>query len=151
MTAIQILIALLKLFEGCKLTAYQDGSGIWTIGYGETLGVTEGMVWTQDQADQRLATRAATFLQGVIEKCPKLATEPPSRQAACASLSYEIGINGFAGSTVCRDTQAALYDSAADAFLLWDKETINGVLTVSPGILHRRRVESGVYADGYNV
>jgi lysozyme len=29
-------IALIKQFEGCKLTAYQDSVGVWTIGYGWT-------------------------------------------------------------------------------------------------------------------
>ena len=38
--------------EGCKLTAYQDDGGIWTIGWGHTFGVKKGMVITQDQADQ---------------------------------------------------------------------------------------------------
>ena len=27
---------ILKFFEGCKLTAYQDSVGVWTIGYGHT-------------------------------------------------------------------------------------------------------------------
>ena len=29
-------IALIERFEGLKLRAYQDGNGIWTIGYGHT-------------------------------------------------------------------------------------------------------------------
>ena len=27
---------LIKKFEGCRLTAYQDTVGVWTIGYGTT-------------------------------------------------------------------------------------------------------------------
>lgn len=27
---------LIKSFEGCRLTAYKDSVGIWTIGYGTT-------------------------------------------------------------------------------------------------------------------
>jgi GH24 family phage-related lysozyme (muramidase) len=27
-------ISLIKEFEGCKLAAYQDSIGVWTIGYG---------------------------------------------------------------------------------------------------------------------
>src|ERR1700684_75545 len=37
-------------FEGLSLTAYQDSRGVWTIGYGHTAGVTEGMTCTQAQA-----------------------------------------------------------------------------------------------------
>ena len=32
-------IGLIKQFEGCKLTAYQDSVGVWTIGYGWTQSV----------------------------------------------------------------------------------------------------------------
>ena len=42
---------LLKYFEGCELEAYQDSVGVWTISYGHTKGVHEGMVITQEQAE----------------------------------------------------------------------------------------------------
>ena len=31
----------IKEFEGCKLQAYQDAAGVWTIGYGHTYNVRE--------------------------------------------------------------------------------------------------------------
>ena len=34
--------SLIKHFEGCRLEAYQDSVGIWTIGYGTIKGVKEG-------------------------------------------------------------------------------------------------------------
>ena len=45
---------LIKQCEGCRLEAYQDVAGIWTIGYGHIRGVTPGMQLTQQQADQAL-------------------------------------------------------------------------------------------------
>ena len=30
---------IIKSFEGCRLTAYKCPAGVWTIGYGHTLGV----------------------------------------------------------------------------------------------------------------
>ena len=47
---------LLKHFEGCELSAYQDSVGVWTIGYGHTKGVVPGMTITQGQAEQMLLT-----------------------------------------------------------------------------------------------
>ena len=47
MTALEILMKLIKESEGCKLTAYKCPAGIWTLGFGQTKGVKEGMVWTQ--------------------------------------------------------------------------------------------------------
>lgn len=37
--------------ESLKLKAYQDGGGVWTIGYGHTLGVKDGDVITEAQAN----------------------------------------------------------------------------------------------------
>ena len=37
-------ISLIKQFEGCRLTAYKCPAGVWTIGYGHTVGVKEGLV-----------------------------------------------------------------------------------------------------------
>ena len=43
-------LALTEGFESCRLTAYQDLKGIWTIGWGHTgPEVVEGLVWTQNQ------------------------------------------------------------------------------------------------------
>ncbi len=47
---------LVKEFEGCKLTAYRDIGGVLTVGYGHVgKDVSEGLVWTQEQADEALA------------------------------------------------------------------------------------------------
>lgn len=41
---------LIKSFEGCRLTAYQDSAGVWTIGYGHTNGVKKGQIITEQLA-----------------------------------------------------------------------------------------------------
>lgn len=43
-------LSLIQKFEGCRLTAYQDSIGLWTIGYGHTAGVSEGQTITLAQA-----------------------------------------------------------------------------------------------------
>ena len=50
----QMLIELLKRFEGCKLTSYRDTGGVWTIGFGHTDGVKANMTITQEQAEEFL-------------------------------------------------------------------------------------------------
>ena len=53
---------LIKKFEGCRLTAYQDTVGVWTIGYGTTnadkaiTGTTicQGLRISQETADEWL-------------------------------------------------------------------------------------------------
>ena len=57
-------LALIKAYEGFQLKAYLCPSGKWTIGYGHTAGVTQGMTITQAQAD--------SFLKKDVEKFEKL-------------------------------------------------------------------------------
>ena len=43
-------INLIKSFEGCRLTAYLDPVGVWTIGYGHTKGVKKGQTISEATA-----------------------------------------------------------------------------------------------------
>ena len=47
----QVGIELIKQFEGCRLKAYKDAVGVWTIGYGHTVDVKECIEISQHQAD----------------------------------------------------------------------------------------------------
>ncbi|MRW86771.1 glycoside hydrolase family protein [Pseudoduganella sp. FT26W] len=113
----------------------------WTIGYGETLGVHEDMWWTQEQAEAQLQRRAASFLLGVLGACPQLLRESATRQAACTSLAYNIGVKAFRLSSVSRCTMRREYPAAGDRMLLWNKG--NGV--VLPGLVARRKAERAMY------
>lgn len=50
----QVGIKLIEEFEGCRLTAYQDSVGVWTIGYGHTKNVKRGQAITKEQAEHYL-------------------------------------------------------------------------------------------------
>lgn len=120
--ALDRLIELLKKFEGCRLKAYQDEAGVWTIGWGETAGTKEGMVWTQEYADAMLRRRAAWFLTKTIKACPQLLKEPYTRQAACGSLCYNIGVGAWQHvCSVRRLTARGDYKAAAECFKRWNK------------------------------
>ena len=54
-------LALIKQFEGCRLIAYQCSAGVWTIGYGHTVGVYNGMKITQKKAEAYLLQDIAKF------------------------------------------------------------------------------------------
>lgn len=58
-------LALIKKFEGCKLTSYQDSIGVWTIGYGHTSGVKKGQTITQVQADTFLKSDCSSAEKAV--------------------------------------------------------------------------------------
>ena len=47
-------LSLIKRYEGCRLKAYKDSVGVWTIGWGNTSHAKAGMAITQQQAEQFL-------------------------------------------------------------------------------------------------
>ncbi|UMR33159.1 lysozyme [Massilia sp. MB5] len=141
--SLSLALELIQGFEGCRLRAYRDVVGIWTIGWGETLGVSEGMVWTQQRADAVLRLRVEHFLLAVLARCPALHLEPPGRVAACTSLAYNIGLGAFGASSVCRLTMRQEFVGAADSFLLWNKAGGR----VIAGLSRRRSLERKMYLE----
>lgn len=137
-------LALIKRFEGCRLQAYQDVAGIWTIGYGHIDGVIGGTTITQDQADQFLEDDLYAT-ENTVDAVTARATTTDDQFAAMVSLCYNIGPGGFKLSTVLRQHLAGNITEAADAFLLWDKATIDGKLQVVQGLLNRRQAERELY------
>jgi len=120
-SAIDLTVEMVKRFEGCRLAAYRCPAGVLTIGWGETLGVTEGDMWTQQQADAVLRQRVGQFMLATLKRCPQLHAEADGRLAACTSLAYNIGVGAFGVSSVRRKTDRREYPGAADSFLLWNK------------------------------
>jgi GH24 family phage-related lysozyme (muramidase) len=58
-------LKIIKKYEGCRLTAYKCPAGVWTIGYGHTKGVKQGMTITQAKADAYLEADCKTFVKAV--------------------------------------------------------------------------------------
>jgi lysozyme len=137
-------LTLIKTFEGCRLDAYQDVAGIWTIGYGHTHGVCAGMTLTQDQAEQALAADLSSTV-AAVDRALEGAKTTDNQFAAMVALCYNIGLGNFASSTVLREHRADQTLLAANAFLMWNKSTINGVLTVVAGLTNRRNAERKLY------
>lgn len=129
-------LAALKREEGCKLTAYPDSRGVWTIGTGHTgkvdgVAVHKGMIITQDTAD-RLLHDDLSWVERCIADWITVVLNQNQYDALC-SLIFNIGVNAFIGSTVRRQLNAGNYTAAADAFLKWSRAGSN------PTILAPRR------------
>ena len=130
--------------EGCKLKAYQDTKGVWTIGWGQTgEGICEGLEWTQEQADAARDTHVAGVEKAVSKALKRAANQ--NQFDAFMALTFNIGVYAFQTSTVLRQHNAGNFRDAAAAFLMWNKETINGVLTYNAGLNNRRQREKALY------
>jgi len=140
MSALDIALDFIKAAEGCKLKAYLDEGGIWTVGYGQTgRHVTKDTVWTQEQADESLV-HYVTPLLDVIEDLVRVEVSD-NQMGALVSLAYNIGTSAFAKSTVLRELNKKHFDEAADAFLMWRKVAGKD----SPGLLKRRQRERALF------
>jgi lysozyme len=135
---------LIMHFESCRLDAYQDVAGIWTIGYGHTAGVCEGMFLTKAQADQALVADLGVA-ESTVESAVGGVVTTDNQFAAMVSLCYNIGSGNFDSSTMLREHRAGHLQRAADAFLLWNKATIDGVPQVVVGLTKRREAERTLY------
>jgi lysozyme len=139
-------LALLKQFEGCQLTSYQDTGDVWTIGYGHIDGVVEGMTISQAQADQLLSADTL-HTSSIATTLPAGIALAQHQFDAMVSLAFNIGSRAFRTSTVLRQHRAGNYAAAADAFLMWDKDHHDGQLVVVPGLLKRREIERAYYLN----
>ncbi|THD53195.1 lysozyme [Enterobacteriaceae bacterium ML5] len=127
-------ILLIKKFEGCRLIAYQDSVGVWTIGYGWTQPVAgksvgRGMTITQNTAEQLLLTGLSQYEAGVTNLVNKPLTQ--HQFDALVSFAYNLGIKSLGTSTLLKKLNAGDYQGAADEFLKWNKaggKVLNGLV-----------------------
>lgn len=87
-------IDLIKRFEGCRLTAYQDSVKVWTIGYGHTSGVKSGMKITQAQAEDYLRADLATF-EKAVNKITQEQGFNQNQFDALVSFAYNCGVGNL--------------------------------------------------------
>jgi len=132
-------LQILKDFEGCRLAAYPDVVGIWTIGYGFTSGVAKGDLITQEQCDDRLSREIRAYEIAVWNATHGDVTQ--EEFDALASFAWNVGIAGMQKSSVIKAHNKGDKQAAARAFGLWNKA---GGKAVS-GLTRRRAAEAALY------
>lgn len=144
MTPSKACADLVKQFEGCVLKAYPDpGSGgdPWTIGVGATgPGISKGVVWTQQQADDRLMADLARFGRGVWNAIGEKETTQ-NRFDALVSFAFNVGLGNLLSSTLLRKHVAGDYEGAAAQFIRWNRASGK----VMAGLTRRRAAEAALY------
>lgn len=93
----------IKEFEGCRLQAYQDAAGVWTIGYGHTYGVRPGDKISQQYADDLLKEdieRAERQLMALHDS--EILNMTPQQLDAVVSFVFNLGIKRWQYSTLRR-------------------------------------------------
>ncbi|PVX77156.1 lysozyme [Paraburkholderia unamae] len=128
---------------GPKLVAYKPlPTDPWTIGYGHTLGVHEGMTCTPEEAQQWLLEDVQWAANAV-----NLYVKPGMTQEefdAFVDFTFNVGINAFKNSTMLRKFNANDVQGAIDEFEKWD---ISAGQVVA-GLLRRRDAEKALFTLG---
>lgn len=129
-------LALTERFESCRLTAYQDVKGVWTIGWGHTgPEVCSGLVWTQAQADAAVIVDTASAVRAVNTHVNVQLTQ--GEFDALVDFAYNCGAGNLYGSTLLKLVNAGDFANAANEFVKWDHA---GGVEVA-GLLRRRLAE----------
>ena len=130
-------------WEGCRLEAYRDPVGIWTIGYGHTgPDVKPGQRIDESEADRLLAADLARFEAQVTD----MADDATNQQQfdALISFCYNLGPAALGDSTLLRLHNAGDYTGAAAQFVRWN----HAGGKVLAGLTRRREEEAAVYQHG---
>lgn len=128
---------ILRNVEGCRLSAYQDVAGVWTIGYGDTgPSVRPGTEISQQEADSRLATRVQKEFGPAVDRMVRVPLEPHQR-AALVSWAYNIGLGAAQRSTLIRKLNEGDYEAVPNELRRWTKA---GGVAVR-GLINRREKE----------
>ena len=132
-------LELIKRWEGCRLKAYKDIVGVWTIGYGSTgPHVKPNMTITAQEAEDLLQKDLDRF-EEAVDKSVADATQ--NEFDAMVSLAFNIGTNAFKNSTLVRRYNSGNKQGAADAFLMW----VNAGGKKVKGLVNRRTEERKLF------
>lgn len=136
---------LVARFEGFRSAPYQDSVGVWTIGYGETRGVTRNSPHVSEPVARAQLRRRLDndYVPPVLAAAKAGGLRLRQNELdALASLSYNLGGGIFAaGYSMGNALRAGNRGRAADAILLYDKAGGRRL----PGLTRRRQEERALF------
>lgn len=147
-------LALIRAFEGKRLTGYLDAVKIPTIGWGhtemaggmisyasgeKTTKVIVGGSISESEArriHERDMLQFETGVFNLLKRSPRQA-----EYDAMVSLAFNVGIDAFGKSSILRKLNAGDAQGAGDAFLMWNKAGGK----VLAGLTRRRNAERALF------
>jgi lysozyme len=136
-------------FESFRPTAYQDGNGIWTLGYGHTEGVTPDSTCTLAQAINWLSEDLG-IADAALNRLVKVPLNQNQWDALC-DLCFNIGQGNFAKSTCLTLLNQGDEAGAINSICYYDNDEWHGWVMVagksSPGLVRRRQAEQAMFSE----
>lgn len=131
----------IKGIEKLELRAYIDTKHgrVWTIGYGHTLGVKEGMTITEQRANELLDLDLFRF----EDRVNRLVKVPLNQAQYDALVSFDFNTGALHKSTLLRKLNAGDYQSVPDELSRWVFD--DGVKL--KGLVRRRAEEAAMWVS----
>ena len=133
-------IPFIKSWEGCRLEAYRCTSGVATIGWGHTKGVSMGDRITIEEAEKYLNDDLIGFQQELTPLISVMLTE--GQFQAIMSFVFNVGVQAFKDSTLRKKLNAGDFEGAQAQFGRWVYD--NG--KILKGLEDRRKAEAELFA-----
>jgi len=133
--------ALVKRFESCRLEAYRDSGGIWTIGWGRTAGINPNQTCTQEEADQWLA-EDLHFAEAAVDDLVLVPLTDAMREAL-VSFVYNVGRGAFSRSALLGKLHDRDYLAVPEQLCRWRFVRKKPSL----GLLRRRVAEAARFLE----
>lgn len=145
MTVSQKGIDLIKSFEGLSLKSYDDGGGVWTIGYGSTMW-TDGTKVKEGQSvgiegAEKLLTWEINNKAKIVDQLIKSKINQ-NQFDALVSFAYNLGIGSLQKSTLLKLVNINPNDyGIRNEFMKW----VSKGTTFEKGLTRRRKAEADLY------
>lgn len=135
-------VDLIKRFESCRLKAYQDSAGVWTIGWGTTgKGIQFGLTITKKTADYMLMAHVLDIGLELTQLFDDKLKQWEFDALTC--FIYNIGIGAFRHSTMYKLLTEGKKGAAAHEF---DKWVYAGGKKLD-GLVKRRAAEKALFCN----
>jgi len=137
---------IIKQFEGCRLKAYKDSAGVWTVGYGTIMypngiKVKEGDICTQDEAVTFLKYEVILKSQSVNAFTSNY-NLTQNQFDALVSFAYNLGVGALQKSALLKKIKHNPNDPSIEVeFMKW----VNAGGKKIKGLVKRRQQEATLY------
>ncbi len=126
----------IKNYEGLRLKAYLCPAGKWTIGYGHTLGVQPGDVWTAEMADKAFENDVRTCEARIKRIVAVKLTQ--GQFDALVDFVFNFGYGALAESTLLVLLNKSSYEAAGNQLPRWIHAKVKGKMVPLDGLVKRR-------------
>lgn len=145
-TNTDLLLDLICRFEGFREKAYKGRDGIWTVGFGQTVGVNKNTTVSKDHAHKLLNKRVGVIVDQLCKMYDLLGMDPKvilNRNQFGVLISFidNIGIGQYKRSSVHKYILSGDYSEAMRYLLMY----VNVKGKKEEGLVKRRIIEKAIF------